>query len=429
MYTSLKYLILFVSISLALFIAVQRIPNTNFANPPTQKLSSIQDKVTTSRYKIEHRIKKAKFNRRFQIFCRALVPERKIRSMVHHKTGHDLSWQIRDVIQAFCHGDTRYETEFSINKLVNYCLSKYRQYSTGCTLIHWVRHPVNTIISGYYYHLKTDEVWVHDWIISDSVNTAVDMDMNALYNDIIHNTTNSDSFYDKYREEKVFQHLRGDDEEKMMQKKKQMTKLLTCFDIGEKSVLYTYLAPFVHNMRADLVIDSEVNMDITLQEFYRKLQKMDYKYGLFWEFVRYFNCEWPSIYVLRKIGNEHFDHLIEYDIDDMMDREGAFGEAMDLILDEMNFVDNVGNRQKLLRNHLNISIVNARKRLKEALVSLNVNNYSTKGDHYLKMHVTHKSYDMDQVSHDLLTIDRTICQLIRNMTELLNFEWTYSQYC
>ena len=128
MYTGLKYLILFISISLALFVALQRIPNTNLAHPPSQQLSSTNDGVTTHQHKIEQMFKKAKFKRRWQLFCRTLSPDRKIQSMVHHKTGHDLSWQIHDVLQAFCHRGIRYETEFSINKLVNYCNIPFNQF-------------------------------------------------------------------------------------------------------------------------------------------------------------------------------------------------------------------------------------------------------------------------------------------------------------
>ena len=159
---------------------------------------------------------------------------------------------------------------------------------------------------------------------------------------------------------------------------------------------------------------------MTLQTFYNKLNNINYKIGLFWEFVRYFHCEWPSIYIFQQIGDKWLNKA-QYDIDEFM--HGEFDQNMNKILNQLisnkdDFNNNtqiIGQRTKLfdkLKNELDISQI---KKVKE--------------DEHLDMHITHNQYDINVVTHDLLTLDNQICKVIKNMTILLRFDWEYSQYC
>ena len=371
-------------------------------------------------------------------FCNAILPKKPIFSMVHHKTGHDLSWSIGGVLRRYCR-HLLFKSEFSINGFINTC--RPAKTPNKCIYVHWVRHPLNTIVSGFYYHLKTDEEWVNEWIISDSVNTAIDMDMNALYHDIIHNETKIDNYYKKYRKERVIR-ASGTGKQRLLSKKRQMSQLLLCFDVSEKSILYEYVHEFMENyiMNKDdaerYLIGSDINANITMLRFYNILKGKDYKIGLFWEFVRFFNCEWPSIYVLQEIGERYFNNVIKFDVDDLMRREGGFDDGMNKLLDGLEMIENEENHKKLEAHKVMSTNINIQRdilmdRLSELDVTRNKSSghKSKKSKEHLKMHITHNSYHLDQVSHDLLTLDRNICRLIKNMTQLLLFEWGYHHYC
>eukprot|EP01084_Bolivina_argentea_P306216 529106_1 len=347
--------------------------------------------------------------------CSLLPP--KIWSMVHHKTGHDISWSIGGVLKKYCHKKMNMITELSINKFVSSCGPQ------NCVYMHWVRHPLNTIISGYYYHLKTDEEWVHDWKIKTSINTAIDMETDLLYMDILNNRIDDHKYYSKYRKEiviKVPGMIKKRHKAKMDYKRKRLSKLTTCFDIGSKSsILYEYISEFIdEHIKINMSYVLMNNIDITLQKYYQKLQQMDYRIGLFWEMIRYFNCEWASIYVLQQIGYKYWNNIVEYDIDELT--HGEFNDNMNKLLDQLGIIDDDIHRKKMKDN---VNITKQRINLLGYLNELDVTKTNKERTEHVNMHITHNEYDIEQVTHDLLGFDIQICKLIKNMTLLLKFEW------
>ena len=345
--------------------------------------------------------------RKQNAICSKLFPPN-IWSMVHHKTGHDFSWSLSITLQKFCHQRTQpLRTGLSMNQFLASCKPQ------SCAYLHWVRHPLNTIISGYHYHLKTDEDWVRDAFIAQSHSTAIGMKTPLLFLDILNNTVNASDFYTKYRRQegivRVSSGKRRDDS----------MPLMNCFDTVPDSLLYAYINRFVENeiMRHSMYM---LDANVTLQRFYRRLHGINYKIGLFWEFVRYFNCEWASIYVLQQIGDRYYRNAAEYDIDEFMN--GHFDENVNKILNQINFVDNAQNRRQL--KDQNVSIAKKRVTLLELLKDLDVSM-----DNKTDKHITHNEYNFEIVTRDLLSLDVEICKLIKNMTILLKFEWHHAEYC
>eukprot|EP01084_Bolivina_argentea_P259473 437814_1 len=119
-----------------------------------------------------------------------------------------------------------------------------------------------------------------------------------LYHDVINNNINHYSFYNKYV----------------------INMDSTCFGLKQ---LNKYISKFtqttINNNKK-----YRLNTDMTIQKFYKKFnrKKNDNKIGLFWEFVRYFNCEWAQIYIAHFIGKNYFENqFIEYNLKDFANND------------------------------------------------------------------------------------------------------------
>merc|ERR1712228_70897 len=158
--------------------------------------------------------------------------------------------------------------------------------------------------------------------------------------------------------------------------------------------------------------------------------------GLFWEFIRYFNCEWPYSYLMDQIGSKYFDHYHRFSLDDFSKH---FDENINKILDALNIIDNKQNNLRLLNKGLNGTQFNITKQRQILFLDLQKEDYSNvKGSNQQKPHrkdpkysnhATKGEYDKENSIKLLLTVNDSVCSILKNMTIMLQFEWQYHQFC
>ena len=120
-----------------------------------------------------------------------------------------------------------------------------------------------------------------------------------------------------------------------------------------------------------------------------------------------------------------FSGYIEYDVDEFVSDDG-FSNNMDNLLDIIGFVDNIRNKQILTRKKGikgMISITMEKEKLRDKLWKSYIENMK---DNKVE---TKSDYDRDDVIEQFLSMDVEICNVIKNMTVLLNFKWNYTKYC
>ena len=322
--------------------------------------------------------------------CKHILNDLTIIKIVNHKTGVFLSNGIFSTIAKYCnisHIDTH-----SINDLLK--MFKIQKKRRNTLYIHFFREPVDTIISGYYYHLKCKEKEIVNKTINQyHCSPLCYFQIKYLYKHLINGNL------DKY--ENVF-HV-------MYQAS---NKYMKCFEFDE---LQKYISSdFVENI-INKNAKYQLNRKLSIKEFYSTLNSndIDNKIGLFWEFVRYFNCEWANIYIPHLIGSQYFkpngDNFIEYNLRDFMNIQG--------------FERNVNE----LLNALSIGKSDERDNLFGLLNKVNKLN-GGEIEHSNK-HITKNDYNKPIVIDQLLSIDKSICVVIKNLTIYLDYQWKYSLYC
>ena len=249
--------------------------------------------------------------------CQSLLTKN-LYSITHEKLSVILSNSITEQLKQYCRSDTMKQTS-EILKFLQDCLSfpaPAKPVINGkCYCIHWVRHPLQSILSAYFYRLNTMDNWDTFRTIKDEPPIVNYIDTNSLYTDIIENVINSESHFLKY-----FLQSGGSI------KTERAHSFIRCFDIDDDSLLGRYLHDFRENTiinNKDYQLTDDVIKELSLSQWYRKLSKVsrhkdgenepslqevlmkewidditiDYSIGIFWEFVRYFNCEWSVMFI------------------------------------------------------------------------------------------------------------------------------------
>eukprot|EP01084_Bolivina_argentea_P240356 403824_1 len=330
---------------------------------------------------------------------------RKYIMMRHHKTGYDLGTHIQDDICAFCKMNT------SLNKIL---LETWEplirmEYKEDVTYFHFTRAPVDTIISGYFYHKTTNdprEDWAYAPTIKNAISDRSTRINRGLYRDIVNNNVNSFHFYKQY----------------MKNWNIPFTKLSQCFELD-------YIQNVINTTNIDL---GSLNTNISLQNFYKLLYSStnNHTMGLWWEFLRYFNCEWSGIFVAEKIGKKkYFNNYIEFKLNEFSTHKG-YDRNINMILDGINFIDNTENNKLLNEQRINVNISDLRNYLFQILqkhyIQRNNNAYISKNE---KKHITRNMYDKPKIVKQLLELDKNSCLIIKNMTLYIDQQWIYGVYC
>eukprot|EP01083_Nonionella_stella_P205609 748588_1 len=353
----------------------------------------------------------------------------------HHKTGHHLSEKLRTRILAFClclSHDHRINNKHNhirnlfIKKLHVEPVTMHRAlYETDfkqTVLLHYMRDPVETILSGFYYHIKASEKWICKWRMHDSLYKQYRLHNTDLYTDLRLSRMNEMYYYQKY------------------------------FRVISQDVQPCFILPNIDDHLNTFYRQRVINTSfafmshLSVQTFYRTLRNVSHTdtMGLFWEFIRYYNCEWPHAYLMHQIGIKHFDHYHRFNLSDF-DSHRGYNANINRLLDALNVVANQDNAQMLHRNGINYTVGKIKKernRLLRMLQTEDVSEYWTKDDsrkktriyresyaHEDTKHFTKGDYDKEESIKLLLTLDHSICNVLRNLTLWLDFEWSYSTFC
>lgn len=190
--------------------------------------------------------------------------------------------------------------------------------------------------------------------------------------------------------------------------------------------------------------------NLSMKNWYRNLSesKETLKYGLFYAMTQYLFAVFPEIY------DFHFNLVT--DPRDELKMEvwmNDFDRNLNVILDRLNLIDSPKNRDILGRNGVFVNITEERERLYELLKKQDASHIKASGNkkgiqranikgkvqHYLRQknlqnvpihskHI-HKGRNNTEYVHMLLTLDLQICLLLKHITNLIEYGWSYSEYC
>eukprot|EP01083_Nonionella_stella_P250982 866451_1 len=393
----------------------------------------------------------------------------------HHKTGHTLSYNMITKVQSFCtrqsvqsrvyarrariHNRTRIYTRLQkarikqIRKTFVTTLSPhpkigFHQFHQNdqidfkhSVVLHFMRDPVDTILSGFYYHAKANEKWLQRSMYR-SQYTKFRAQNEILFQDVISSNVNKQNYYQKY------------------------------FKTASKNVSLCFNVPTLIS-NGNNKFPRAPNLVMSVQRLYRGLSKNQVQMGLFWEFIRYYNCEWSYSYLMHQIGSQYFKHYHVFHLSDFTSHS-RFDENINRLLDILNIVVSKENVDRLNRFDGNYSLdrmAQQRDTLFELLKQEDKSDVATKKEKFLSegitvreryrdrlqrgrhhgpkripvqggrldgrrypgrfasSHFTKGDFDRKESIKLLLTLDERICHILKHMTVWLEFEWNHSTFC
>merc|ERR1712176_1496749 len=155
--------------------------------------------------------------------------------------------------------------------------------------------------------------------------------------------------------------------------------------------------------------------------------------GIFWEFVRYFNCEWAYAYLMNEIGNAHFNKYHRFNLDDFANHDG-FERNINQMLDALNIIDNEENNARLAKHGIDMNEFNITRQRANLFRILQLEDYSNQSSdgkltRNMQQHITRGRYNKTKAIELLLTLDESICHILKNLTNLIQYEWTHAEMC
>ncbi len=175
---------------------------------------------------------------------------------------------------------------------------------------------------------------------------------------------------------------------------------------------------------------------------YQKLEKSKKKYGIFWEFIRYYNCEYSAnlqthrdVLRIREEREEsnRKGELVDIDAKElrMEDFQTNFSKAANLLADAWNIKDTLENRKVLEKNGYGmLSIKKSRKKFLNYLdkwANVNSPRALVNATHHMTSRVKSTNRTKDRI--DLLTFSQGICKKLKEMTLEMHYKWEYSHIC
>ena len=155
----------------------------------------------------------------------------------------------------------------------------------------------------------------------------------------------------------------------------------------------------------------------------------DLPYGLFFEMMRYLFGVFPEIY------DFHFNMISDPENELKMEVWMTdFDRNVNVLLDRLNLIDIPKNRKRL-KHHLmfDVNIAAERKRLYRMLKSQDSSRTNpsngTRREMLIDSKHIHKERDNAVYIDALLGLDPQICLLLKHITNLIDYGWSYSEYC
>ena len=278
----------------------------------------------------------------------------------HHKTGHHFSRYLVSEILNFCHIPIHLSSKFSPIReyfhhhshwpidFVN--IDYFEQYFNGnqIVLLHFVRDPLNTIISGFNYHRQCPEQWtrcdlrssscryVSRWINDKKKIIQIDHGDRRRYLSRYRRYNNGHIMHPKRKH--VHQYSERTKRSRPKPKKKSKHKVLdldhynnyhyksglppyTSYANSKKITKYSDrhnqiikafdgLTRQIGNNNASQLIKNNmlqkiIDYDYSLCKFYDTIYKSSPFEAIYYEMVRYMNAEFDSIYESYKLVNDY----------------------------------------------------------------------------------------------------------------------------
>ncbi len=365
--------------------------------------------------------------------CKYLFPYQALYS-VHHKTGHKLSFNLFKKIRNWCNIEIN-----DINQTIysKYYLKKFDSYdfldktnellylnesTRNVIIFHFIRSPLNTILSGYQFHKKGLENWLktslnilgkkksyHNKQLEINISKNIEY-LNKIFVNQEFNITKDFRSLKDYLLKYPYQRSRKCFE----------TKYILNIDWQNKKL---------YNHSLQYALDN----NLKIKKWYNLNDKTGY--GIFWEFVRYYNCEYPIIFLMNNIYTK-YNYLkwnyIFFNLDSFFTSDG-FDKNINILLDHLNIIDNKKNNI-ILNNHniYNLNITKFRNNLTQLLKyedrSSIYKKISTVSDNRFK-HITTGRYNKTALKTILFSIHYKICEIIKNLTLSMKFKWLYNKDC
>ncbi len=147
-------------------------------------------------------------------------------------------------------------------------------------------------------------------------------------------------------------------------------------------------------------------------------------YGVFWEFIRYYNCEWHTMYLAKRIGQRiggDIDariHYMSFAMRSFFDREQKAAN-IERLLDALNVVDSERNRNILHSKSANsVNISTERQRLFRNLMKR-----TDAGNRGQLQHVTQGTYNKTVLKEKLFAAHSNACGVLKQLTVLMEMSW------
>eukprot|EP01084_Bolivina_argentea_P087166 157477_1 len=354
--------------------------------------------------------------------CKYLLPPQVVFSR-QHKTGTMLSLTIKNTIHNWCHkkifpfyNDTntnKTDIELEILYLNNIdegnkieTLLNLPYNTRNIVVVQFIRLPLNIIMSGYEFHKRTlAENWLkivltilgmkhRSQYVKDSFPTTQILLNNSITNDI------------------------NDIIEILKQNPYERSKF--CYNLPE--FLQINWTKSNYNYSFEFALKSQWKT----RGWYRNIDHSDY--GIFWEFIRYYNCEWYHMYLKYKLFTKlklqkdlNINH-ISFALDSFF-KGNQFEKNINLLLDTLNIIDNENNNRILKKYNVYplINITQSRNQLYKTLKNV--------GNDVPDHHKTKGTYNKTLLRNKLFRVHTNVCSTVKNLTLLMNFTWNYAEQC
>ena len=304
----------------------------------------------------------------------------RINIIVHHKTGTHLFREFMDSLKKYhrykC--NVTYALKFGPKSWINLCpngagpfksISKnFHKYKTYI-IIHSIRNPVDTILSAYNYHKTLTPEPVHKKHKFDNIEQ-----LNA---------------YRKKRESGIY------------------SEQQYCFN----HVFFDESSP----LRLNESLQKTYTVQKVLQNVYNLSQGLEYEYH------RFFCYDAKDII-------ETYISLKHVNVTSIVD-----GRDAEIVIKQVSmeqFHDDFNKTALEVLDAMRIATEHDIRMLMDQFVKYNIADKSTMDSHHtlIAKHITQGHYDRDK-QIKLLLRDQERCDTLKSMTELLDMQWKFSEYC
>eukprot|EP01084_Bolivina_argentea_P285737 490055_1 len=300
----------------------------------------------------------------------------------HHKTGVILSSKFRGLFVDIDTSNTLYGRA-KFDKFTK-IYKQYKKSLSNLIIFHFIREPLETIVSGFNYHRCCKcTAAIDPWICTKPITVAQNPTPRIKIIEI-HNITKINSMQQMYTLEKKYRTL----------------NVTECYQLH-------YL-----NVSKSIIDNKQLHFNFAAQHHFgiADWYNVNETNGLFLEFVRYFNCEWPDLYLMMKLFKIYFQNYYEFTMESFLESETFDKNVQTMINANCYWYSNKSQQQLMID----------RSRTLDMNRNINIIN---------DLHITRFKHNVTEQKIKLLLMDINVCLIIKQMTLLTGYEWKYLSFC